>query len=86
MVGSDVAWPQFFGRTHLGSIRGVGTALGIVGAALGPLPFGFAYDLTGDYRAAIGILLILPVVAAIVMWLAKPPRKREAPEELVPEA
>lgn len=76
MVGSDVAWPRFFGRKHLGSVRGVGFSLSVVGAALGPLPFGFAYDLTGDYGAAILYLMILPIVGAIVMAVVKPPKKQ----------
>lgn len=74
MVGSDVAWPLFFGRKELGSIRGVGTSLGIVGAAIGPLPFGFAYDLTGDYGTAIAALLVLPIIATITMLVVKPPK------------
>ncbi len=77
MVGSDVAWPQFFGRKQLGSIRGVGFSLSVVGAAVGPLPFGFAYDLTGDYGIAIMSLLVLPIAGAIVMAVVKPPRRAE---------
>ncbi len=77
MVGSDVAWPQFFGRKQLGSIRGVGFSLSVVGAALGPLPFGFAYDLTGDYGIAIMSLLVLPITGAIAMAVVKPPRRLE---------
>lgn len=77
MVGSDVAWPRFFGRKHLGSVRGVGFSLSVVGAALGPLPFGLAYDLTGDYGIAILSLLVLPVAGAIAMAVVKPPRRLE---------
>lgn len=77
MVGSDVAWPQFFGREQLGSIRGVGFSLSVVGAALGPLPFGFAYDLTGDYGVAIMSLMVLPIAGAILMAVVKPPRRLE---------
>ena len=51
---SSYAWPAFFGRQYLGSIYGFTSAMGVVGAALGPLPFGVVYDLTGSYQ---GILL-----------------------------
>lgn len=37
-----VAWPTFFGRENLGSIYGIAVATLVVGAALGPLPFGLS--------------------------------------------
>ena len=77
MVAADVAWPAYFGRRHLGSIRSVGFAVGVAGAALGPLPFGFAYDLLGGYDPAIAALLVLPVEAAIaVLAIGSPTQDR----------
>lgn len=73
MVAADVAWPAYFGRRHLGSIRGVGFAVGVAGAALGPLPLGLAYDYLGGYDAAIAGMLALPVIAAIAVLRATPP-------------
>jgi MFS family permease len=72
-VAADVAWPSYFGRRHLGSIRSVGFAVGVVGAAIGPLPFGLAYDLLGGYNPAIAALLVLPVAACVAVLLTKPP-------------
>lgn len=76
MVAADVAWPSYFGRKHLGSIRGVGFAVGVVGAAIGPIPFGLSYDLLGSYTAAIAGLLCLPLVAALAVLRAHPPGDR----------
>lgn len=76
MVSADVAWPLYYGRKHLGSIRGVGFALGVVGAALGPLPFGFAYDAFGNYGVAIAALLVLPVAATVAMLLVRAPQRQ----------
>ena len=73
MVAADVAWPAYFGRRHLGSIRSIGFSVGVTGAALGPLPFGLAYDLLGGYDPAIAALLILPILATIAVLLARPP-------------
>jgi cyanate permease len=73
MVAADVAWPAYFGRRHLGSIRSVGFSVGIFGAALGPIPFGLAYDALGGYSAAIAGLLILPIAATIAVLLPRPP-------------
>lgn len=75
MVAADVAWPTYFGRKHLGSIRGVGFAVGVVGAAIGPIPFGLSYDLLGSYTAAIAGLLLLPLLAAVAVLRAHPPRE-----------
>lgn len=76
MVAADVAWPSYFGRKHLGSIRGVGFAVGVVGAAIGPIPFGLSFDLLGSYTAAIAGLLCLPLLAAIAVLRARPPGDR----------
>ena len=70
-----VIWPNYYGRQHLGSIRGVTTASMVVFAALGPLPFGRVFDLTGSYSTAILIFLALPVACAIAALLARPPRR-----------
>ena len=65
--------PNYYGRQHPGSIRGVTTAGMVVFAALGPLPFGRICDLTGSYSTAILIFLALPVACAIAALLARPP-------------
>ncbi len=70
-----VIWPNYYGRQHLGSIRGITTASMVVFAALGPLPIGRIFDLTGSYSTAILIFLALPVACAIAALLARPPRR-----------
>lgn len=49
MTLQSVVWPSYFGRRPLGSIRSVATAGMIASAAIGPLPFGWLFDLTGSY-------------------------------------
>jgi len=73
-----VIWPNYYGRLHLGSIRGVSMASTVALAALGPLPFGLVYDITGDYSLAILVLLALPVLCAVAALLALPPKKRRS--------
>jgi MFS family permease len=80
MISADVVWPAYFGRRHLGSIRGITFAVGSVGAAIGPIPFGLAYDALGSYNAAIGGLLVLPVTAAVAMARVRPPAPMPAVE------
>ncbi len=66
-------WPRFFGRKHLGSIQGTATTIMVVGASIGPLPFGAAYDLTGSYHVALLSLALLPIGCAIAVLLMRPP-------------
>ena len=52
---AGVAYAQFFGRTHLGSIAGLGNALVVLGSAVGPFPFGLIRDRTGSFNAAFNV-------------------------------
>ena len=69
----SVIWPNYYGRLHLGSIRGTVTAGMVAFAALGPLPFGFIFDLTSSYSRAILIFLTLPIACAVAGLMARPP-------------
>lgn len=70
-----VAWPSFFGRENLGSIYGFTVAAGVVGAALGPLPFGFVRDIFGSYQLALfisaGVCILLSLLG---LTIKKPSR------------
>lgn len=59
-------WPRYFGRKHLGSIQGTGQMIGVVGASLGPLPVGWAFDAFGDAELTLRLLALLPFAAALV--------------------
>jgi MFS family permease len=72
-------WPRFFGRRHLGSIQGTAQTIGIVGASLGPLPFGAAFDLFGSYTGALLLFAVQPVLCAVAI-LAMPLPTLAAPE------
>ena len=62
-------WPRYFGRRHIGSIQGVGQMIGVVGASLGPLPVGLAFDLLGSPTLTIRLLAVFPIVAAVLVVL-----------------
>ncbi len=63
-------WPRYFGRRHLGSIQGTGQMIGVVGASLGPLPVGLAFDLVGDPTWTVRALALYPVCAALLALVA----------------
>jgi nitrate/nitrite transporter NarK len=62
-------WPRYFGRLHLGSIQGMGQMIGVVGASLGPLPVGLAFDLLGSPTLTLRLLAVFPIAAAIIAVL-----------------
>ncbi|MFZ5822992.1 MAG: MFS transporter [Bacillota bacterium] len=74
-IVGGVLWPAYFGRRHLGSIRGVAMTAMVLASALGPMPFGIAYDLLGGYREIILLMMLLPALGAMAALLAPPPRQ-----------
>ena len=67
-------WPRYFGRKNIGSIQGTGQMIGVVGASLGPLPLGIAFDLFGVYQIMLLSLASLPIVAGVLtQFLIEPP-------------
>ena len=66
-IVSGVAWPRFFGRTHLGAISGFATSLIVCGTAIGPYIFSAVEEQTGSYQPATlacGILAVLLLMAS----------------------
>ena len=66
-------WPRFFGLAHLGSIQGVGQTVGVVGASLGALPLGLAWDHLGSYDSTLVALAFLPAMCIVLAVFLKPP-------------
>jgi MFS family permease len=60
-------WPRYFGRLHLGSIQGTGHLVGVIGASLGPLPVGLAFDLAGSAVLTLRLLAFIPLIAAVLV-------------------
>lgn len=48
----------------------------VIGSALGPLPFGIAFDVFGGYNEILLISLILPTLAAIACFFSPAPIKK----------
>ncbi|MEM7344106.1 MAG: MFS transporter [Chloroflexota bacterium] len=75
-VMDGVVWAKYFGRLHLGSIRGA-ALIGVVGStALGPYPLGASLDYFGSYTPALTGLIILPVGIGLILPFVKRPYKK----------
>lgn len=74
-VTTNVIWPRYFGRKYLGSIRGAATVFMVIGSALGPLPFGLSFDLSGSYQfAIIGMAVVTLSCLSMSLSIRKPKR------------
>ncbi len=75
----NAAWANYFGRNHLGGIKGVSSTTGVVASSLGPLPVALAYDhFFGGYNQILLICLLLPVASMVAAYFSSPPKKEEA--------
>jgi hypothetical protein len=71
-----VVWAKYFGRLHLGSIRGA-VMIGVVGGtALGPYPLGLSLDMLDSYTPALLGLLVLPIgIGVAALWIKRPVKR-----------
>jgi MFS family permease len=70
------AFPKLFGIAHLGSIRGVVTAISVASTAFGPLALSLGRDLTGSYVEVLLWLLVVPLAVGIFGLVARAPAPR----------
>ncbi|MGH8707701.1 MAG: MFS transporter, partial [Burkholderiales bacterium] len=61
--------PRYFGRKHVGSLQGTGQLVAVVGASLGPLPVGLAFDTLGNPTLVLRLLALYPLACAVAAAL-----------------
>jgi len=83
-VFQNVIWADYYGRRHLGSIRGMIAPITAIGGGISPFIAGWMFDRTGSYDTILFIMGAGAFVSAGLMLLARPPRVRI--EELEPTA
>lgn len=69
----NTVWVRYFGREHLGKIRGSVWTAGVAGSSIGPFLMGITYDLTGSFFSALaGFAIILFGLAIAGIWATPP--------------
>jgi MFS family permease len=72
LVGGTLL-PRYFGRKHLGKLRGTVLTAQVAGSSLGPFITGSLYDLTGSFQISLWIFVGLLVPAAVAsLWARQP--------------
>lgn len=70
---SGVIWVRYYGREHLGSIRGAVWCATVAGSGCGPLIMGQIKDHYQTYDPAIYLFTGLMLPLAIASWFVRPP-------------
>jgi OFA family oxalate/formate antiporter-like MFS transporter len=68
-----LAWADYYGRQHLGTIRGVTLPVQIGGQALGPVSAGMAFDAIGSYDGVFLAFASAVTLASFLVLTAVPP-------------
>jgi len=72
LVGGTM-FARYFGRKHLGKLRGSIITAQVAGSSLGPFITGIIFDLTGSFQISLWIFLVLLIPAAVAsLWAVKP--------------
>lgn len=67
-------WARYFGRAHLGKIRGSLTTLMVAATSVGPFIMGLAFDHFGGYDGVLTLFMIMPVPLAVLALTIGAPR------------
>ena len=74
-IAQTVIFANYYGRRHLGAIRGLSQLLAGPVSATGAVLAGAIKDITASYELAFLIFFVALVVVLLAVLLAKPPRK-----------
>jgi MFS family permease len=74
----EVIWASFFGRRHIGAIRGAGLPFALTLGAIAPWLVSLYHDQVGQYDGALLVVAGLNVMSGVLIFLAPPPRRKGA--------
>ena len=73
MLMQNYLWAEYFGRRHLGSIRGAVMPIMLLLGGAGPPLAGYVLDATGSYTPAWATSTVLMAIGAVVLARTPPP-------------
>lgn len=72
-VIAGTAWARYFGRTHLGKIRGTSLTAAIGASAVGPVVMGVSADYLGGFTPSLWLFAAMAGACALAGFWATPP-------------
>lgn len=70
----EVIWASFFGRRHIGAIRGAGLPVALAFGAVAPWLVSYYHDLHATYDGALLVVATLNILSGVLIFLVPPPR------------
>jgi sugar phosphate permease len=70
-------WADYYGRTFLGTIRGVLQPFSVVASLIGPLFAAYVFDTSGSYNTAFWVIIVCLLFSVVLLWIARPPKMPE---------
>lgn len=61
----STVYAHYFGRIHIGAIKGLATTVTVAGTAAGPLILAVGFDLSGSYAPVLALSAVVPAVLAL---------------------
>jgi hypothetical protein len=65
-------YAHYFGREHIGAIKGFAITLSVAGTVFGPLLFALGTERLGGYTAVLLVSTLLPLAVALAAPFFKP--------------
>ena len=75
MAVRSTLWVRYYGRAHLGKIRGTLATVEVAASSTGPLLMGVAHDLFGSYNDILTLFAAITAPMVLVTLFATPPRQ-----------
>ena len=80
MSVAETIWVRYYGRGHIGRIRGFIATVGVVSSGVGPFALGISFDFLGGYLPMLwGFSGLLGVLAMTSLFATRPKSPREQP-------
>ena len=70
---SEFLWANYFGRAHIGAIRGISQPITILGPTLSPVLIGLWYDYAKTYQPAFLAIIGVYLSGALLIWISRKP-------------
>ena len=72
---SEFIWARYFGRRHIGAIRGISNPVSIIGTGVGPILMGAWRDAAGGYGAAFLAAICFYMAGAALIGMSRAPAR-----------
>lgn len=87
MAVSETIWVRYYGRGHIGKIRGFIATVGVISSGTGPFALGISFDFFGGYVPMLwGFCGLVGVLGVASLFATRPKIFQKSPTTGVPEA